>query len=143
MDIQHRVGAEGVTTEAAYQAVATRAGVAAWWIPGLTGDDDSVGGVMRFGEEWAIRFAELQPHERVAWVIDRGPDDWVGTTITFDLKQDGDFAIVLFGHRGWAEASEHMAHCSTKWAVFLLSLKQYLETGTGRPGGEVIPTDNW
>jgi len=45
---------------------------------------------------------------------------------------------VLFKHAGWAEPVEFMHHCSTKWATFLLSLKQLFETGKGRPApGEV------
>jgi hypothetical protein len=48
-----------------------------------------------------------------------------------DLRTEGDFTIVLFAHRGWREPVECMHHCSTKWASFLLSLKAFLETGTG------------
>jgi hypothetical protein len=40
---------------------------------------------------------------------------------------------VLFKHQGWKEPVEFMHHCSTKWAVFLLSLKSLLET-KARPG---------
>jgi hypothetical protein len=31
-----------------------------------------------------------------------------------------------------------MHHCSTKWATFLLSLKQLLETGKGRPAPDEV-----
>lgn len=55
---------------------------------------------------------------------------WTGdTTVAFDLAQDGDHTIVLFRHRGWQDAVEFMAHCSTKWATFLISLKALVETG--------------
>lgn len=40
---------------------------------------------------------------------------------------------VLFSHSNWKDHSNFMAHCSTKWAVFLLSLKEALETGSGKP----------
>ena len=53
--------------------------------------------------------------------------------ITFDLVYKQDQTFVLFKHAGWAEPVEFMHHCSTKWATFLLSLKQLLETGKGRP----------
>jgi hypothetical protein len=46
---------------------------------------------------------------------------------------------VLFEHRGWAEPVEFMNHCSTKRAVFLLSLKQLLETGHGSPDPDYVP----
>ena len=35
-----------------------------------------------------------------------------------------------------------MAHCSCKWAVFLLSLKDALETGKGRPFPDDIHIDH-
>jgi hypothetical protein len=41
--------------------------------------------------------------------------------------------MVLFTHAGWREPVEFMHHCSTKWAVFLLSLKDWIERSEGRP----------
>ncbi len=67
------------------------------------------------------------------WQVVDGPEEWVGTKISFDLKQEGDFTIVLFKHQGWKEPVEFMHHCSTKWALFLMSLKSLVETGKGAP----------
>ena len=67
------------------------------------------------------------------WEVVDGPAEWIGTTIDFDLNQDGEYTIVLFAHAGWREPVEFMHHCSTKWAMFLLSLKSLVETGTGAP----------
>ena len=50
-----------------------------------------------------------------------------------DLRQDDDYTIVLFKHEGWREPVEFMHHCSTKWATYLMSLKDLLESGRGRP----------
>jgi hypothetical protein len=55
------------------------------------------------------------------------------TRISFDLKQAGDHAIVLFKHQGWKEPVEFMHYCSTKWAIYLMSLKSLVETGRGTP----------
>jgi hypothetical protein len=65
-------------------------------------------------------------------VVD-GPQEWIGTKISFDLKQAGDHAIVLFKHQGWKEPVEFMHHCSTKWAIYLMSLKSLVETREGSP----------
>jgi hypothetical protein len=62
-----------------------------------------------------------------------GADEWVGTTIAFDLTRQGDETVVLFTHAGWREPVEFMAHCSARWAYFLFSLKSYQETGKGTP----------
>ena len=50
---------------------------------------------------------------------------------------------MLFKHLGWRKPVEIMHHCSTKWAVFLLSLKSLLETGTGAPDPRDVRVDNW
>ena len=36
-----------------------------------------------------------------------------------------------------------MHHCSTKWAVFLLSLKALLEAGKGSPNPNDFKLDSW
>jgi hypothetical protein len=60
-------------------------------------------------------------------------DHWTNTEIDFQLVEREGQTFVLFSHAGWAKPVEFMHHCSTKWATFLLSLKQLVETGTGRP----------
>jgi hypothetical protein len=85
------------------------------------------------GGGFDMKVLELQPARRVLWQVVDGPEEWIGTKISFDLKQEGDWTIVLFKHEGWKEPVEFMHHCSTKWAVFLLSLKSLLETGKGAP----------
>jgi hypothetical protein len=57
--------------------------------------------------------------------------------------QDGDMTVLLFGHRNWREPIEFTAHCSMKWAVFLLSLRDFVETGKGRPSPNDLKIDNW
>ena len=52
-------------------------------------------------------------------------------------------AVNLARARGWAEPVEFMYHCSTKWAVFLLSLKQLLETGHGAPDPDDVKISDW
>ena len=66
-----------------------------------------------------------------------------GTTVTFDLKQEGEWTIILFAHEGWREQVEFMNHCSTKWALFLMSLKSLVETGTGAPHPHDVRISNW
>ena len=77
------------------------------------------------------------------WEVVDGPEEWIGTTVSWDLKLDGDYTVILFKHQGWQEPVEFMHHCSTKWGVFLLSLKSLLETGKGSPGPNDIKIDNW
>lgn len=57
----------------------------------------------------------------------------MGTTPSFQLRQDGGQTFVFFSHANWKERSAFMGHCSTRWTVCLMSLKNALETGKGKP----------
>lgn len=92
--------------------------------------------------EMVMDVIEASP-ARVAWRCAGGPPDWIGTTLTFDLSEQDGMTILLFGHRGWAEETESMAHCNMKWAVFLLSLREFVETGKGHPSPGDLKIDNW
>ena len=47
-------------------------------------------------------------------------------------------------HRvGWKEPMEFMHHCSSKWAIFLMSLKSLLETGRAAPGPNDVQIGDW
>ena len=149
-DIIHRVGIKAPVSNV-YPALATVNGLAGWWTQDTSGES-TVGKRIVFsfrdpkGEvigEMAMEVAALEPGKKVAWKCRAGPQEWVGTDLTFDLKQDGDYTIVIFGHRNWREPVEFMAHCSMKWAVFLLSLKELVETGKGKPSPKDIKIDNW
>ncbi len=150
VDIIHRVGIKALI-EQVYAALATTDGVAGWWTRDTSGDSSEGGTIaVRFltpdGAEiggMQIRVTELQPNRKVQWHFLDGPAEWIGTDATFDLSTDGDYTIVLFGHRNWREAVEFTAHCSMKWATFLLSLRQFVETGTGRPAPDDLKIDNW
>lgn len=80
-----------------------------------------------------MKVLELEPARQVLWQVVDGPAEWIGTRISFNLKPSGDHAIVLFKHQGWKAPVEFMHHCSTKWAVYLMSLKALVETGKGNP----------
>lgn len=143
-DILHRVGIKS-SPEETYKALCTREGLAGWWTPDTQGQSE-VGGVLRFrfgAGGFDMKVMELQPGKRVVWTVVAGPEEWVGTKVRWDLKAEGAYTIVLFKHEGWREPVEFMHHCSTKWAVFLLSLKQLLETGHGAPDPDDVKIDNW
>lgn len=85
----------------------------------------------------------LDSNKKVQWRFTSGPEEWVGTDVIFNLSHEGNYTIVLFAHKNWREAIEFTAHCSTKWAVFLLSLRELVETGKGRPSPNDVKIDNW
>ena len=90
-----------------------------------------------------MQVLELNAGKSVKWRCIDGPQEWIGTDITFDLDKQDDQVILLFGHRNWKQAVEFTAHCSMKWAVFLLSLRDFVETGKGKPSPNDLKIDNW
>ncbi|HEY6478680.1 MAG TPA: SRPBCC domain-containing protein [Streptosporangiaceae bacterium] len=145
VDILHRVGVKDSTPDKVYDALTSVEGLADWWTEDTKGSSD-VGGVLQFRflqGGFDMEVTELKPSERVAWQVVDGPEEWIGTTIDWDLRQDGDYTIVLFKHQGWAEAGEFMHHCSTKWGSYLMSLKSLLETGEGGPAPRDVQISDW
>ena len=149
MDILHKVGIKSSSLDAVYHALTTREGLSGWWTTDTRGDGE-LGSVLHFTFKLKegtgnidMKVLELHPLERVVWEVVAGPEEWIGTKVSWDLRQEGEWIIVLFKHQGWKEAVEFMHHCSTKWAVFLLSLKALLDTGKGSPNPDDFKLDSW
>lgn len=90
-----------------------------------------------------MKVGALGPGKHVGSDVVGGPEERVGTRVHLDLKQEGDCCIVLFRFLDWRDPVEFMHHCSTKWAIFLMSLKALVETGKGTPSPDDIKIDNW
>ena len=133
-DILHRVGIKA-TPDAVYTALTTLKGLSGWWTSDTRGDANADGTIQfRFGESRTdIKVLDLKRGELVLWEVLDAHADRIGTKIRFELKQNGDMTYVLFKHQDWKAPTDFMHHCSTKWAVFLISLKALIETGEGRP----------
>jgi hypothetical protein len=145
VDILHRVGIKSSSPDDVYRALTTLEGLSSRWTSDARGES-KVGDVLelRFhAGGFDMRVVELHPARHVLWQVLDGPREWIGTTTSFDLKQQGDWTIVLFKHQGWKQPDEFMHHCSSKWGVFLLSLKSLLETGKGAPHPNDIKPDSW
>ncbi len=150
VDIIHRIGIKA-SLDQVYKAVSTVEGVAHWWTEETKGDS-RIGGKIKFtfrsetGEvkgEMSMEVKELNPSKSVRWRCIEGPAEWIGTEVTFELSQQDNQTILIFGHRNWREWVEFTAHCSMKWAVFLLSLREYVEKGKGKPSPHDLKIDNW
>ncbi|MCO8277914.1 SRPBCC domain-containing protein, partial [Actinoplanes sp. TRM 88003] len=141
-DIRHRIGVKDATPHQVYESLTTVDGLAAWW----TTDTKEAGGVLQFRflqGGFDMKVLEARPGEHVRWEVVDGPEEWIGTTVDWRLRQDGDYTIVLFEHQGWREPVEFMSHCSTKWASYLLSLKSLGETGRSAPAPDDVQISNW
>lgn len=145
------------TAETIYNAITTQEGLSAWWTPETNARAD-VNTIARFGfgpkyfKE--MKVIELKSPLRVKWVCVTGADEWVGTSVSFELHE-GDKqtlltshaemadqiaqqiadrgTVIVFRHDNWKEYTPMFAECNYTWAQFLRSLKLFCETGMGRP----------
>ncbi len=140
-EINLRVGVKA-SADKAFKALTEPARLAQWWTPDTRGSGTKVGDTLEF---WFGDFCEkfkvttLRPGKEVAWKAPKGQGapEWEGTEVRFSISKDEKQTFIGFRHSGWKDNGGFHAHCSTRWAVFLLSLKERLETGRGRP----IPND--
>lgn len=150
VNIIHRIGIKQ-SIEKVYQALTSLDGLAHWWtrdVQGNTSEGEKIdfsfykktGDLMG---SMTMQVQESVENAFVRWHCVGGPDDWISTDVTFELSEQDDQTILIFGHRNWRESNEHMAHCSMKWAVFMLSLRAYVETGTGKPSPDDVKIDTW
>jgi uncharacterized protein YndB with AHSA1/START domain len=149
VDIIHRIGIKAPVSKV-YAALSSAEGIARWWTKETTGDSGPGGAIQVVfrapdgNEKGKMDFELAQPSpNQVRWRFVAGPPEWLGTDVTFELAQEGNDTIVIFGHRNWREPVEFMAHCSMKWATFLLSLRELVETGKGKPSPDDLKIDNW
>jgi uncharacterized protein YndB with AHSA1/START domain len=135
-DIMHLVKI-AVPPERVYEALTTPEGIRNWWT--RDADLDAVAGgtgTFRFhgGNDVTVAVRELEPPLHVMWKTTSSfRSEWKGTTIVFDLRVDAGGTVLSFAHRGFEAADERYAVTTTEWGVYLASLQQYLETGTGSP----------
>lgn len=131
--------------DAAYEAITTQAGLAGWFTTDVTAaqtvDTESVFGFEGHTVVFTMRVDLLEPPELVHWECVGGPDEWVGTKLAFriegvDTNDDGNpdgGTRVRFWHGEWEYDDGLLPTCSFQWAMYLDSLRHYLESGTGSP----------
>ncbi len=144
--IRHEVGIKASPKDV-YRALTDTKKLAGWWTSDTRGNGSKVGDVLefRFGD-FCQKFevVELQPDKLVRWKADRKEtvEEWAGTEITFSLSADDKQCFVHFSHSGWSRDDGILPHCSTKWAVFMLSLKDFLEQGKGQPAPDDVQVNH-
>jgi len=123
---------------------ASAAGVSRWWGP--TEGDGAAGGtlVTSFGEYGvnAMRVLQAGP-ARVVWEPIMSDEttptghtqEWLGTTMEFDIAPAGTGTELRFRHAGLTPQLGCWDDCSAAWTYFMASIEIFAETGIGTPFG--------
>ena len=123
-----------------YQALTEPAGLAAWWTAEAVAKPEA-GSVSVFkfagANRTEMQITQLIPNQRVAWVCltADGLDEWVGTTLSFDLDPQNGATHVRFTHANWKQRTQLFTVFEEHWGGYMQSLKSYCETGKGQPFG--------
>ena len=80
-----------------------------------------------------MKICKLDKKRIVLWECVEGDDEWLGTKVRFLLTEQEQKTLLKFAHSDWKNMTEFFAHCNFNWGWYLASLKEYCETGTGKP----------
>ena len=115
---------------AVYDALTSATGLRSWWTADAATDNSVGKAEFGFGKRrtvFRMTIDELTPGKRVVWSCHGNPEEWHGTTLTWDLTPHEDATIVRFNHDGWKETNDMYAICNSSWGELMHRLKDYVE----------------
>ena len=118
--------------ERVFEAVATPAGLDAWWTQRSEGvPSEGAEYELSFGPDydWRAKVTRCVKGSEFELEIVRADEDWTGTRVGFRLEPEEGFTQVRFYHEGWPDGNEHYRISCFCWAMYLRILKRYLEHG--------------
>lgn len=135
-ETRHFIGAKS-TREDAFHAISTPQGLQHWWA-------STAQGKVEQGETLSLIFSGLTtlhfrydvivPNEKLILTCFDSFKSWDGTQLVFDLEEKEGQLFITLTHRNInPDDMESLTYFSSKWTIYLLSLKQFLETGKGTP----------
>ncbi len=135
-EIRHRVGIKA-NVQDVYEAVHHPSKLVGWWPTKAIGTPNlgsrielEFPGYPNF--VWEI--ADLSPNQRVRLTFMSGPDPWRDSELLFEISETVKQVFVTLTHETGADThQEAFQFFCTKWPLFLVSLKDFLETGQGKP----------
>jgi uncharacterized protein YndB with AHSA1/START domain len=123
------------TPEKIYEAITTQEGLSNWWAKQTTAKPE-VGflNIFTFGSfRNEMMVTSLTSNKKVEWKCINSIEEWIDTTVSFELEGKDGRTILRFTHSGWRALTDTFAGCNYDWARFLTSLKSLCEMGTGSP----------
>ena len=133
--VKHRVGINGPINKV-FAAITSSDGFAGWWASSAKISAEIGGKIdLTFDSLTVLKFKykTIQENKIVGIHCVEGPGSWQDSELRFKLEQAKDQVFVTFTHQNYDSTEEDFLYFSTKWACYLLSLKEFVETGKGRP----------
>lgn len=119
-----------------FAAVATAKGVSGWWSKTVKGEvaQGKTFDVVFDTAKIRLKVTVLKKEKKVVWKPVKDDYGMERTTISFEITKKGNETILKMAHTGFKGKPDFFfSFMSMKWATFMLSLKDYIEKGKGRP----------
>jgi uncharacterized protein YndB with AHSA1/START domain len=118
-----------------YNAITTQEGLSGWWAKQTIARPElDFVNVFTFGPiKNEMKVTKLDANRKTEWIVINSVDEWIDTSISFDLEEKEGNTIVRFAHANWRASTDLFARCTYDWSRFLASLKSLCETGAGSP----------
>jgi uncharacterized protein YndB with AHSA1/START domain len=113
----------------------------AWWTPAAGGA--ATGDTLRFlmgDSEVVMHVDEAAEPSTVRWsvLVCEPEEDWVGTSISYEIAPSGSGSELSFRHHGLTPRLRCFDQCHAGWTHFLASLVDHVDHGGGTPN---LPAD--
>ncbi len=110
--------------------------LASWWTTEVETDMEEAVLDFRFHNDFNpdMKVLRQEPNREVHWQCVGGHDEWHESTITFGLEGENGMTQLTFVQNYPEEVSEEAyGRYNFSWGYYLDSLRQYCETGRGKP----------
>jgi uncharacterized protein YndB with AHSA1/START domain len=116
--------------ERVHAAITTQAGLRQWWTSDSVAEP-RVGTVAEFGffkrkTVFRMKIEELSP-QKIVWSCVGGPEEWVGTRLTWDLSPKNGATRINFNHGNWKSPDGDYGRCNSTWGALMYRLKNCVE----------------
>lgn len=120
----------------------------AWWSEEIEGDTDTVGEIFFYHFKdvhlCKIKLIEMVTNKKLVYLVMdnefnfiKDKTEWINTKLIFDVSTEGNKTKIVFTHEGLVPEYECYNVCNDAWTSYIQgSLKNYIETGTGKPNGK-------
>ena len=129
-DLHHQITI-AATPDKVYAAMATQAGMRAWWTADTT-MQEKIGGnaEVGFGKRatvFRMTVETLEPGKRVVLSCHGDPAEWTGTKLTWTMTPQDASTVLRFTHAGWKAMTDMCALCNSSWGALTYRIKDYVE----------------
>ena len=128
-----------------FKALTTVKGLNNWW-------SQTIKGGCGEGEEFWFDYIDafmpkfhvdtVDRNKKIRWTCTEGHDPWKGDSFIFRLKSDDETKTNLLFTQNYTNpvSDEQYGYYNFNWGYYIQSLKDYCESGTGRP--HMVVKDN-